>query len=169
MSNVKSYLYDMHIDGIILSGGDNLGDHPERDKTEKELLDYAVENKIPVLGVCRGMQIINDYFGGRIEQSNNSQHVGQNHPVEITNESFLDSFNSQSVLVNSFHYNLIRKNTLGKNLEPFAVVKSDDTVEGFTHNSLPIFGVMWHPERDKNKTSELLFRKVFQNIISKKN
>ena len=164
LSNVRSYLTDMHIDGLILSGGDNLGDYPERDKTEKELLDYAVQNKIPILGVCRGMQIINDYFGGSIEQSQNSQHIRKNHPVEITNANFLN-FNSDSILVNSFHYNLIRRNTLGKNLEPFAIMKSDDTIEGFSHVDLPIFGVMWHPERDQNKTSESLFRQVFQNII----
>lgn len=164
LSNVRSYLTDMHIDGLILSGGDNLGDYPERDKTEKELLDYAVQNKIPVLGVCRGMQIINDYFGGSIEQSQNSQHIRKNHPVEITNANFL-YFNSDSISVNSFHYNLIRRNTLGKNLEPFAIMKSDDTIEGFSHVDLPIFGVMWHPERDQNKTSESLFRQVFQNII----
>lgn len=165
LSDIKSYLIDMHIDGLILSGGDNLGDYPERDKTEKELLDYAVQNKIPVLGVCRGMQIINDYFGGSIEQSQNSQHIRKNHPVEITNVNFLSFFNSDSILVNSFHYNLIRRNTLGKNLKPFAIMKSDDTIEGFSHVNLPIFGVMWHPERDQNKTSESLFRQVFQNII----
>lgn len=165
LSDIKSYLADMHIDGLILSGGDNLGDYPERDKTEKELLDYAVQNRIPVLGVCRGMQIINDYFGGSIEQSQDSQHIRKNHPVEITNTGFLSSFDSNSILVNSFHYNLIRKNMLGENLQPFAIMKSDDTVEGFSHADLPIFGVMWHPERDQNKTSESLFRKVFHNII----
>lgn len=161
LSNVKSYLDDIHIDGLILSGGDNLGDYPERDKTEKELLDYAIHNKIPIIGVCRGMQIINDYFGGSIEQSQESTHVGKNHLIEITNVNFLPSFDSNSVSVNSFHYNLIRQNNLGKNLEPFAIVRSDNTIEGFSHVDLPIIGVMWHPERDQNKISESLFRKVF--------
>lgn len=165
LSDVKSYLNDMKIDGLILSGGDNVGDYPERDNTEKNLLDYAIQNKIPVLGVCRGMQIINDYFGGSIEKSQNLQHVRNNHLVEITNSNFESSFNSNSILVNSFHYNLIRKNAIGKDLKPFAIVKSDETVEGFFHTDLPIFGVMWHPERDQNKISESLFRKVFQNII----
>lgn len=165
LSDVKSYLDDMHIDGLILSGGDNLGDFPERDKTEKDLLDYAVQNKIPVLGVCRGMQVINDYFGGSIEKSTDVQHVGKNHLVELTNEICLPNSDSDSVLVNSFHYNLIQKNTLGRDLKPFAIAKFDGTIEGFSHKDLPIFGVMWHPERDQNKTSESLFRKVFHNII----
>lgn len=165
LSDVQSYLSDMHIDGLILSGGDNLGDFPERDKTEKALLDYAIQNKIPVLGVCRGMQIINDYFGGSIEKSNDSLHVQKNHPVEITNGNFLSFFDSDSVLVNSFHHNLIRKSTLGHDLKPFAIAKFDDTVEGFSHIDLPIFGVMWHPERDQSKINELLFKKVFHDII----
>lgn len=165
LSNVKSYLSEMNVDGLILSGGDNLGDYPERDKTEKEILDYAIQNKIPVLGVCRGMQIINHYFGGTTEQSHDSYHVRKNHLVEIINSSFSSSLNSNLILVNSFHYNLIQKNTLGKDLEPFAVVKSDKTIEGFFHTAFPIFGVMWHPERDQNKTSELLFRKIFYEIV----
>ncbi len=164
LTDIKSYLIDMQIDGLILSGGDNIGDYPERDKTEKELLEYAIQNKIEVLGICRGMQIINDYFGGSVELSKNSQHIQKSHFVEITNSNS-SFFNSNSILVNSFHYNLIRKNTLGKNLKPFATVKSDETIEGFSHVNLPIFGVMWHPERDQNKISESLFRLVFQNII----
>ncbi len=165
LSDVKAFLNDMHLDGLILSGGDNLGDYPERDKTEKELLDYAIQNKIPTLGVCRGMQIINNYFNGSVEQSQNTQHVQKNHPVKIINPIFLDSFNSDSIMVNSFHFNLIRDNTLGKNLEPFAIVKSDNTIEGFFHTDLPIFGVMWHPERDQNKISESLFKQVFQDVV----
>lgn len=163
--DVKSYLDEMKIGGIILSGGDNLGDYPERDRTEKELLDYAVQNKVPVLGVCRGMQIINDYFGGSMEKLSDSKHVKKNHHVEIINTNFSSCFNSKSFLVNSFHYNLIRKDALGRNLVPFAIVTSDNSVEGFSHSTLPIFGVMWHPERDQNLINESLFRKVFQNII----
>ena len=63
LDDVKSYISDVGIDGIILSGGDNVGRFPERDKTEKQILDYAVDKRFPVLGVCRGMQIINEYFG----------------------------------------------------------------------------------------------------------
>ncbi len=165
LCDVKTFLNDMHLDGLILSGGDNIGDYPERDKTEKELLAYAIQNKIPTLGVCRGMQIINHYFDGSVEQSQNTQHVQKNHPVKIINSKFLDSFSSDSITVNSFHFNLIRNSTLGKNLEPFAIAKSDNTIEGFFHIDLPIFGVMWHPERDQNKISESLFKRVFRDVL----
>ena len=65
LGDVKSYISDVEIDGIILSGGDNVGQFPERDKTEKQILDYAIDKRFPVLGVCRGMQIINEYFAGK--------------------------------------------------------------------------------------------------------
>lgn len=165
LSDVKSYLHDFNINGIILSGGDNIGEYPERDRTEKVILDYAVENKIPVIGICRGMQIINNYFGGNVETSKNSDHVRKDHLIDITNESFSSFFKTQFTTVNSYHHDLIRLNNLGNNLEPFAITQNDNSIEGFFHNSLPIIGVMWHPERNVNHISELLFRKAFQNIM----
>ena len=61
LDDVKSYISDVGIDGIILSGGDNIGEFPERDQTENKILEYAIKNSIPVLGVCRGMQLINTF------------------------------------------------------------------------------------------------------------
>ena len=52
LDDVKSYISDLGIDGLILSGGDNIGEFPERDKTEKQILDYAIDKRFPVLGVC---------------------------------------------------------------------------------------------------------------------
>lgn len=166
MSDITSYLQDMQIDGLILSGGDNIGDTPERDKTEKHLIEYAVNNKIPLIGICRGMQIINDYFGGTIEKSNNVKHVGKPHNVEITNKEFSSFLNATSLQVNSFHHNLIHPQNLGHDLEPFAVVKEDDTVEGFFHKKYLFLGVMWHPERDQNNQNQLLLKKAFQTILT---
>ncbi len=167
LSDVKSYLQDLNINGIILSGGDNIGENLERDRTEKIILDYAVENKIPVIGICRGMQVVNNYFGGSIETSKNSDHVRKDHVVDITNESFSSFFKSQFITVNSYHNNLIQQNNCGSGLEAFAITQNDNSVEGFFHTSLPIIGVMWHPERNINNISELLFRKAFQNIMVK--
>ena len=48
----------LKINGIILSGGNNIGDVKERDITETYLLKYAETNEIPVLGICRGMQML---------------------------------------------------------------------------------------------------------------
>ena len=62
LSNIKSFLENIKIDGIILSGGDNIGDHPLRDNTEIELIKFGIKQNIPIFGVCRGMQVLNNFF-----------------------------------------------------------------------------------------------------------
>ena len=66
LTNVESFLKSMRLDGMILSGGDNIGDNSERDRTEKAIIEYGINSKIPIFGVCRGMQVLNKYFGGSI-------------------------------------------------------------------------------------------------------
>lgn len=161
LTDVEAFLDEIGIEGIILSGGDDIGDDPERDKTENKIIDFTIKNKIPLFGVCRGMQVINKYFGGSIETNYQSKHVEKSHTIELTNLAFSSFLKTNSLTVNSFHKNIIKTSTLGKNLEPFAVVKNDKTIEGFFHKSLPIVGVMWHPERDPNYNNQLILREVF--------
>ena len=54
--DIKGFLKSINLDMLIFSGGDNIGDDLERDKTEKNMIEFAIENKIPSFGVCRGMQ-----------------------------------------------------------------------------------------------------------------
>ena len=63
ISDVSAFLDDMKVSGLILSGGDNIGDEPLRDQIEKKIIDHAVSNEIPLIGICRGMEIINSFFG----------------------------------------------------------------------------------------------------------
>ena len=163
LTDVKSFLHEMEIDSIILSGGDNIGDDLERDHTEKEIIDFVVTNKIPTLGVCRGMQLINIYFGGSIIVNDNKSHVGKNHVVELINKKLSKLLKKDSLDVNSFHNNIIKKESLGKNLETFAITKDDNTVEGYFHNKLPIIGVMWHPERDSDFQCEIALLNILEN------
>jgi len=163
LSNVEDFLEKFPLNGIILSGGDNLGEFPERDQTEKEILEYAIKKNIPVLGVCRGMQLVNHYFGGKIIISNTKQHVGKPHLVSLLEKTCIDKLGKE-ITVNSFHNNLILKDNLGKDLENFAIAE-DKTIEGFFHKNLPIIGIMWHPERDKNLEFELEFMKIYQEKL----
>ena len=71
------------------------------------------------------------------------------------------SLNNNPIRVNSFHHNVINSTDLGKNLLPFAISEYDNTVEGFLHDELQIFGVMWHPERHPDANSNNLFKKIF--------
>jgi len=75
LSNMDLFLDQLELDGIILSGGDELGCNIERDDTEEHLLKYGIKNELPVLGICRGMQLINNYFGGTIIKTDNKKHV----------------------------------------------------------------------------------------------
>ena len=121
LKNVEEYVSELKLDGLILSGGDNIGEFPERDKTERKLLEYAIKNTMPVLGVCRGMQLINTFFDGTISKNDSSSHVGVNHDVEITNLDFADLLGENKLEVNSFHNNLIKKNDIGEKNNLYAM------------------------------------------------
>ena len=161
LKDTKHFLKTMNLDGIILSGGDNMGDDLERDNTEKEIIELAIKEKIPLLGICRGMQVLNDFFGGSLSISNDSNHVAKRHKIELLGTVSQELFNSKKIEVNSFHNNLIKKDTIANDLQVFAVSENDSTIEGFYHKNLPIIGVMWHPEREQNNQNELKLMKCF--------
>ena len=158
ISDVSAFLDDMKVSGLILSGGDNIGDEPLRDQIEKKIIDHAVSRDIPLIGICRGMQIINSFFGGKIRHLDNSDHVNKPHKVNLSSNF---SLGNNAIQVNSFHHNVIDAANLGKNLSPFAILERDNTIEGFIHNELQIFGVMWHPERYPDTNTNKLLKKIF--------
>ena len=158
ISDIPSFLDEMKISGLILSGGDNIGDDEVRDVTENMILNYAISHNLPLIGICRGMQVINTFFGGKVQTLDNSNHVNKDHLINITNHSL---FQNKKIQVNSFHHNIIKSSDLGKNLSTFAISQTDDTIEGLIHDNLPIFGVMWHPERNPDSNSIILIKKIF--------
>jgi N5-(cytidine 5'-diphosphoramidyl)-L-glutamine hydrolase len=124
--------------GLLLTGGDSLGSKmqpTQRDKTESQLIQGAIENGVPILGVCRGLQMLNRYFGG--DSIDVPGHVGK-HAVKLQDGSNMD--------VNSFHDKAVTLQGLAKPLRPFAQTE-DGIVEGVRHESLPIVAIQWHPER----------------------
>ena len=159
LSNIPDFITEMDIDSIILSGGDDMGKHPLRDKTEKQIIEFAIKSRIPIFGVCRGMQILNNYFNGSLNH-NSRNHVGTRHLLNLMNKKFVENLGMDSIDVNSFHNNIINEKDLGNNLNAFAIFEEDKTIEGFFHNDLPIVGVMWHPERDSNPVNEVLLKKT---------
>ena len=160
ISNVENFLEQLNLDGLILSGGDDIGDDEMRDNTELKILQFGISNKLPIFGVCRGMQIINNFFNGTIEKTSSMNHVGNSHSVSI-HKNFFINFLNNSITVNSFHKNLINKNNIGDDLEIFATSGIDETIEGFFHKKHPIMGVMWHPERLKDKENKQIISKIF--------
>ncbi len=138
---------------LLLTGGNDIGEFNIRDQTEYFLLDWAKKNNIPSLGICRGMQVMGTFFGGKLEKLNG--HLRKKHRL-ISEINFFDKR-----LVNSFHkYGFLK-------CPPFFKVlarSKDGVIEAVSHEELNWEGWMWHPERENNNkldTERLL--KIFKN------
>ena len=136
---IKSFLSaNIKINGIILSPGGDPRKKDARSFVEDQLIRYAVSKKLPLLGICRGAQKLNLYFGGKISKVNG--HVRKNHRV------FGKILSNKIVKINSFHdYGITRKNLSKK----FNVLlsASDGVIESFCNKKGNLLGIMWHPER----------------------
>ena len=159
---IEEFLDGVDLDGIILSGGDNIGEFPLRDKTERKIIKYAINKKIPIFGVCRGMQIMNQFFGGDIIKTIDKKHVGKSHSITVSKEKIFSFLDEKEIMVNSFHNNIIIEKKLGKNLISIAKDTNDESIEAFIHSNYPIIGTMWHPERMKDKNNYDLIKIFFE-------
>ena len=118
---------------VVLSGGNDVGTCEERDATERQLLDYARAHGLPVLGICRGLQMMAAWAGSGLKSV--AGHVRTRHRLSgaIAGEA------------NSYH-------TIGLVECPrdFTVLarSEDDEIEAIRHVALPWEGWMWHPERE---------------------
>jgi putative glutamine amidotransferase len=124
----------------------NCSNAPERDVFEKALVEKSMAIHLPLLGVCRGMQLLNHQFDGQCSKVQN--HAGTTHPLKSLTYDL--EFPSE---VNSFHHWGIAMEELASDLIPLAV-DTHGYVEAMKHREANIYGIMWHPERDKTFQSE---------------
>jgi putative glutamine amidotransferase len=136
----KKIIKNVKANGIILSPGGDALKKDIRYDTEILLLNYAKRNNIPLLGICRGAQAINIYFGGKIKVIQN--HVRKKHILKS------DLTNKKNIKTNCYHDYGIKNDYLAKNLQVLGT-SSDNSIELFKHKSKKIMGMMWHPERFK--------------------
>ena len=153
------------VDGVILCGGSDV--HPryygeeirgatgideERDEREVVIALECIRRGIPILGICRGQQLLNVLFGGTlIQHLDNTEYHNKKgsdhyitHPVHALEGSVFSHLYGETFVTNTSHHQAIDR--LGEGLR--ATLFSDDgVIEGVEHKSLPIFAVQWHPER----------------------
>ena len=162
LKQVSSLLASLPISGLLLTGGNDLSvmktesAAPERDVTESVVLSYAIEKQYPVLGVCRGAQFLVNFFGGRLRSV--SHHAGTSHSLIIKSLKL----GQLPSTVNSYHNFGFCQEDLPECLELIAT-SEDGIVEVIQHRTLPITGLMWHPEREYKQKPHIamLLRKLF--------
>ena len=142
------------IDAFILSNGNNVDlpgrsvedRSPLRDRTESLILDFALQHQKKLLGVCRGFQFINAYFDGEVDRVDPKKHVATEHVVELE-KSLNERGWGDQVLVNSFHQYGVLYDRCAACLDVLATSDDGRYVEMVGHQSKPILGILWHPER----------------------
>lgn len=177
------------IDGLLLTGGFDIdpkyfGEQPhpligivteKRDAVEMQLVKSCLEKNIPIFGICRGIQLLNVYFGGTLYQHIDAQfkttiqhqqkegRTKATHEVIVEKDSKLFSIlERESLLVNSLHHQGIR--LIGKGLK--AVAKAEDgLIEAVELEQYPFcIAVQWHPE-ELAKVGDIPSIKLFQAFI----
>lgn len=147
-ANFTDYLRELSFDGIVLSGGNDIGSMGgdqlsiDRDRFEHGVIDAAIDAGIPVLGICRGMQVIAEHFGSRLKRMTN--HVGVVHAITAVADTPYFDYLSKIGPVNSYHDCGI--DVLGDRLIELAR-SEDGEIEALAHNEYRVLGQMWHPER----------------------
>lgn len=150
--------------GLLFPGGGDITPafFGERDRgsrsidTELDILQlqafaYGIQSRLPIMGICKGMQLINVGLGGSIIQdlptADSHRYMGadQYHGVYNLTGSFLQRLYGETMVVNSAHHQGLGK--LGKGLRVVSRCPLDQCAEAVCHESLPILGVQWHPER----------------------
>jgi putative glutamine amidotransferase len=180
--------------GLILSGGPDVGPQyydraadsiycysdPYRDSLEFQLIQSALDRKIPILAICRGQQIINVAMGGTLLPDipefapSAIRHRCQNkdscyHPINIVPHSFLFRLiRKNNLMVNSNHHQCIRKLSDSFIVNAYA---ADGIIESITWKNPQgksfLLGVQWHPERMKNALSDSIITHFLSQSKSK--
>jgi len=177
------------VDGLVLTGGGDVGPsnfgeepvrgtgkvYPERDQFEISLVGRSLERDIPVLGICRGIQVLNIAMGGDIFQDlytqvstalEHRQKAPRDcawHHVEVCRDSLLGrALGVEQIRVNSFHHQAVKRIAPGFKLCASA---RDGVIEGIENEGYRFaLGVQWHPEAMAG--SDPAAAKLFREFVS---
>jgi putative glutamine amidotransferase len=181
-SNITLRHYARHLDGLVLQGGADVspqsysesatrpewGGDRARDVYELELLHEFVDAGKPVLGICRGCQLINVAFGGTLYQDIaaeapaasehvNAQYDKLHHSINFAKGSSLEALFPKhgDALVNSIHHQAVKD--LGRDITVEARSHGDNIIEAIRYQRANfVMGLQWHPEFHSAGSPELL-------------
>lgn len=168
-------------DAFLVIGGDDLDPvcygetnennlskdiHPICDSIDKAIIEHAIKNKKPMFGICRGIQSIAAFMGGKLVQDLKFENVS--HPLTEEHKHYVDKVTNFGVakllpdhfLINSWHHQAVKVVPDGFEI----LFKNDETIEAIEHTTLPIVAVQWHPERFYTAESKVIFDYFFDLI-----
>lgn len=146
------------MDGLVLTGGADVDParygaptastvgppEPDRDEMELALLDAALARGLPVLAICRGLQLVNVARGGTLHTHLAEHTIGPTHEVRVEPGSTLDGLHGPATVVNSLHHQGVDR--LGADLVVTARAP-DGVIEAVELPGVALLGVQWHPEQ----------------------
>lgn len=177
---------NMEFDALILGGGGDMdpaefqeSNHgsreidPKRDAVELALVQRCVNEGKPLLGICRGHQVVNIALGGNIYQDMNDRMLQRHsmteaeedryHPVRVGIVTMLEElYGQQEIIVNSTHHQATRQ--FGQGLYRTAW-DEDGVVEAMQHASFPIWTFQFHPERMHGQNGTVDGQKIFDYFL----
>ncbi|NME71327.1 gamma-glutamyl-gamma-aminobutyrate hydrolase family protein [Flammeovirga aprica] len=183
ISDDRLYPILQELHGVILQGGvdiapETYGETPigpwkgdqYRDEYELKIIDYTIKNGKPLLGICRGFQLLNVYFGGTLYQDTKTQREDVNHhrdahkydsikhPLLINENTFFSNLypDDAKPYVNTVHHQAVKD--LGNDLEVWAT-SDDGLIEAFGYTKDKpgkVMGVQWHPEFTPTLQNEII-------------
>jgi putative glutamine amidotransferase len=185
--NQNSKVIPSSFDGLVLSGGVDINPklysktvhksvkrvEPKRDSMELKLLELAMKKSIPTLGICRGMQLINIFFGGSLIQDINDNlnllypHSNTFFPIKriniLKNTNLYNILGKSTIYVNAIHHQTI--DSLGESLKVNSLDRNK-IIEGFeSSNKNFLIGVQWHPEYLPYKRDSRILFSSFKKAI----
>ncbi len=163
-------------DGLLITGGldidpefyggrrDPQGKYdPDFDRYGSFVYRTALKNGMPVLGICRGLQVMNVFSGGTLIPDV-AGHQGETlqHPVNLSG-TLAALYGGSEVMVNSFHHQVVERPGSGFRV---TAMSSDGYIEAIEYEGLPfVVGVQWHPERMTDQGTSALFREFGRQCI----
>jgi len=153
---------------LILCGGADIGKRPQRDTNEFNWIKMALDAKQPIIGVCRGMQVLNLYFGGKVEDLSEAV-IDYHKSADFSDDAdhsdrksqfhYVKNIDDQMFEVNSRHHQWC--SSVADNFKVICMSFDGGYIpEAFEDDSLKIIAVQWHPERQECPVGVNLFKYI---------